>query len=514
MKQNQRAALYLRSSKDRSDVSIDAQRRELQKLAADRDFLIVQEYTDVVESGKDTYRPGFQMMLRDLKATRRQWGILLMVDTSRLSRRRYAAQAFKHEAKKRGIDILYSKVPEVDPITNVLIESVLEAFDEVHSLMSREKGLGGMAENVQKGFRAGGRAPRGYRLRHIPTGTIRDGEEVTKSVLELSDDAPLVARYLKARALGRTRRALKTELGIIWPASGLVGMEWNAITYAGHTAWNVHNEFDRGEGYKNGQKRRPREEWHIKRDTHTAIITEEEATAIVAQLEASPHNRKRRTDATYLLSGILKSPDGVPWYGNGENGYRNKAHQKNVCRDAVETAVVNQVIDDMKSAKFAEQLYDQARNYSTTKRDDPTAQMRKQLKDVLGKISKMMDIAAGLEEPGPALRKIDELERSRKSLAEEIERLETEHKVAEELQGVTLDRVQKILVDSVHEMQLMNRESMKDMLSNLIERIELHPSTFECQIHYRIGIGNNVASPRGCPAIPALRLIRRLLIAA
>ena len=33
-----RAALYLRSSKDRNDVSIDAQRRELQKLAVGNGF--------------------------------------------------------------------------------------------------------------------------------------------------------------------------------------------------------------------------------------------------------------------------------------------------------------------------------------------------------------------------------------------------------------------------------------------------------------------------------------------
>jgi site-specific DNA recombinase len=162
---SQRACLYLRSSKDRSDVSIDAQRRELQKLAGSRNYLIIQEYTDVVESAKDEQRPGFQALLRDLKSSHCEWTVLMMVDTSRLSRRRYAAQVFKHEAKKRGVEIVYSKVPEVDPITNVLLEAVFESFDEVHTLMSKEKGLAGMAENVKQGFRAGGRAPRGYVLK-------------------------------------------------------------------------------------------------------------------------------------------------------------------------------------------------------------------------------------------------------------------------------------------------------------------------------------------------------------
>ena len=37
--------------------------------------------------------------------------------------------------------------------------------------------------------------------------------------------------------------------------SGAIGLEWNALTYAGHTVWNVHNE-TRGSGYKGGTKRR------------------------------------------------------------------------------------------------------------------------------------------------------------------------------------------------------------------------------------------------------------------
>ena len=137
------AAIYLRSSKDRSDVSIAAQRHELQRLATERKLEIIGEYTDVVESAKSEHRPGFQRLLADLKAPTRSWGTILFLDTSRLSRRRYVAQVFRHEARKRGVDLVFAKVPETDAISQVILESVLEAMDEVHSLMSREKGLAG-----------------------------------------------------------------------------------------------------------------------------------------------------------------------------------------------------------------------------------------------------------------------------------------------------------------------------------------------------------------------------------
>ncbi|MCU7895334.1 MAG: recombinase family protein, partial [Candidatus Thiodiazotropha sp. (ex Lucinoma aequizonata)] len=133
-----KAALYLRSSKDRSDVSIDAQRQELKKLTNDQKLEIIHEYTDVVESTKSANQPGFQAMLRELKSPTRNWDTLLMADTSRLSPRRYVAQAFKHDARKRNIEILYSKVPDADPITAVILDSVFETMDKVYSLMSKD----------------------------------------------------------------------------------------------------------------------------------------------------------------------------------------------------------------------------------------------------------------------------------------------------------------------------------------------------------------------------------------
>ena len=81
-----KAVLYLRSSKDRSDVSIDAQRRQLQELAEDRGLQIVNEYADAVVSGKDDDRPAFQKMLREMRNPKRGWDLVLVLDTARIAR--------------------------------------------------------------------------------------------------------------------------------------------------------------------------------------------------------------------------------------------------------------------------------------------------------------------------------------------------------------------------------------------------------------------------------------------
>ncbi len=183
-----------------------------------------------------------------------------MTEHTRLARNQFIAQIFKHEATKLGVEIVYAIAPDLDPITRLMLDSFMEAQAQVHSMMSKQKGLGGMRENVVQGYRAGGKAPTGYQLNKIQTGAIRDGVPVTKSTLMSSDKAPLITSYLKMRAKGEPRSKSADNAGLSLAVSTLIGIEWNALTYAGHTVWNVRNEHKKGEGYKGNNKRRPREE--------------------------------------------------------------------------------------------------------------------------------------------------------------------------------------------------------------------------------------------------------------
>ena len=508
-KETKTAAIYLRSSKDRKDVSIDAQRRELQNLATSQGIIVVKEYSDVVESAKDENRPGFQRLLSDLKSSSRTWTTLLVVDTSRLSRRRYMAQVFKHEAKKRNIQILYSKLPESDPIADMVIVGVMEVFDELHSLMSKEKGLAGMAENVRQGYRAGGRAPKGYQLEKIPTGAIREGEAVTKSKLELSKDAPVIARYLKMRAQGISRTRILNELDLGIAQTSVVDMEWNALTYAGHTVWNVRNEKTKGIGYKGGTKRKPRSEWIIAENTHKALITTEEAEMILAQLEQSSNSRGRRTPASYLLTGILKTPNGDPWYGNGHDSYAPKVKQstknRQVSQQRLEKAVLTQVVKDLHSPTFVKTLTREATKYREAHRADPARDLRAEISEMERRISKMMGMASELENPAPALREIDKLEQARNVQLSEIRRLEAEYTAASMLDDISEAKVKQFLLGIAEDIDSLSKESLKEFLSNLIGQVTLDPATHECQIDYRIAVDlrNKVASPRGVePLLP------------
>lgn len=509
-----RAALYLRSSKDRSDVSIAAQRRELEALAQARSLTLIAEYVDTVESAKDEHRPGFQSLLRDLKATGRLWTTLLMVDTSRLSRRRYMAQVFKHEARKRGVTLVFARVPDMDPISAVIIDAVLEAFDEVHSLMSREKGLGGMRENVLQGYRAGGRAPRGYRLEAIETGAVREGAPVRKTRLAPDDSAAQVAAYLMARAGGASRARALAASGLRAPETTLIGIERNALTYAGHTVWGVHAEFRRGEGYRGGEKFRPRDEWVIQRDTHPALISEAAAEALLAQL-AQRKITRHRDDSRRLLAGLLMAPDGDRWHASAAHYRLRPAGGKSryVAAEALDAAVLGQLARDLRGRDFARALVSSAKRAAAPDGGGEYAEATARHADLERRVARAMSLATQLDDPGPALREVDRLEAERKATAATLAKLSRDRAATAALASISEADVLPILADLSGRLDSADPARLKDLLPELIEHITLDPGTLEARIHYRIAAAagrHKLASPRDGELMPMIQVIRRL----
>ncbi len=491
------AALYLRSSKDRHDVSLDAQRRELIALAKARNLTIVETFQDAVESGKDDQRPGFQTLLRRMKDKDRSWTFLLALDTSRIARNQYLAHALHFECEKRGIKVLYAKVPETNTVMDVVIRAVMQSFDELHSLMSKEKGLGGMAENVRQGWRAGGRAPLGYRLEHIATGAMRDGAAVTKSRLVLSPDAHKVGAYMTARAAGASRAQAAGAAGLRDISdSSLIGMEWNALTYAGHTVWNVHTERLPGGGYKGGTKRRPRAEWVIQYDTHERLIGTEEAEIILARLEKG-RPKNYRTKADYLLSGLLLTPDGKAWHGDGDGSYRLAGKGRRISQNIIESAVIGKLQADMVSDVFVAELLAEARRMSVAPPDDRLKPLRTQVTAITVKIGRMAELAAESTAPRPFLEKIEELERQREKVADELHTLEGQQNAADVLRAINEKDIRTLLTSLAEHLHEVDREALKEMIGGMVERVELCSTSLNARLHYNFAAGDFVASPRG-----------------
>lgn len=500
MKKN--AKRYLRSSKDRHDVSIESQRRGLDLLAAEQGYTIVGEFVDVVESGKDEDRPGFQALLEEIRRKDRGWDTILVLDTSRLARRLAAAVKFEEDVcKPAGVHVVYKSLPDSEEAERALIKAVFHGVDEWHSLVSKRKGLAGMRENVRAGYRAGGRAPYGYKLDYIDTGKAREGRPILKSRLAAGPDALKIQRYLKARAEGAARGPLVKRLELEISESSLIGIEWNSLTYAGHTVWNVHNERSQGR-YVVGEKRRPRAEWELKRDTHEALITTEDAEAILRRLEEASAARPRRTPSDYLFTGLLKTSDGVPWYGEKYRYYRTGNSYAQV-RD-VDTTLLGKIAADLRSSHFSAALVKRTRTSYGRQFDQELERLREAEAGLVARISRFMDIAEKNEFATPALAKVAELERERKRVAKEMDQARRDAATAAAARAVREDQVERMLDAMASDMQRLDRDRLKDFLFSICERVTLNPATLTARIDYKIPLirRDRLASPRTTEAVP------------
>jgi DNA invertase Pin-like site-specific DNA recombinase len=497
------AVCYVRSSKDRADVSLDAQRRELHALADAKGLSIIGEFSDAVESAKDEDRPGFQKLLRELDARDRRWTYLLVVDTSRLSRARYFATVFKHNCKKLGITILYSKMPAGDPITDELLEGFMEVIDQYHSRMSKAKGMAGMRENLSNGHRAGGRAPFGYRLVHEASGAMRDGEPVLKSRLEPNDDAPAISAYLKERAAGVARRRAKEKSGVTLKDTTLIGIEWNALTYAGHTIWGVHAERLKG-GYAGGTKRRPREEWVINEGTHAPLIHAVEAEAVLAQVDRPKRTRARVGPRVYLLAGLIQAPDGTPWYGDRGN-YRAGKGRK-VSAERIERAILEALAVGLQSPAMVDELHRRiVASYAQDADDGESKALDARLRDLTRSIDRVSALLVETTAPAALLRSIEVWEAERTLVLDRKLHLEERARGAARMRNVRPADVRRLLKHLAEDLESRDRSALKDALARLIQAVELDPETLACTMRYQIApmnSGGKLASPRDYELIP------------
>ena len=335
-----KAALYLRSSKDRHDVSVDSQRRELTAFASSSGDIVVAEFCDKVESAKTDDRPAFQSLIEEVRSKDCRFKVLYCFDTSRFSRRQYHAQMYKQLLKRKGIELVFLKLPKTETILDPIIESMMEAFDEFHSQKSKMDGLRGMRENIEQGWRAGGKAILGYRLHKEVVGT-REGRPLTKSRL-VPDPAAFseIQGYMRGRARGESRRALAERLKVHIPYSSLVYLEDSALTYAGHTVWNRHREFVDGAYVGSGSGRyRDRSEWVVKRNTHDPMITDEEAEAIFRSRDAQRRKASRYRRNNYLLSTLMRCRCGASI--DGASGYyrcRERCGARSIRKETLERA--------------------------------------------------------------------------------------------------------------------------------------------------------------------------------
>lgn len=326
---------YLRVSTEKQvdGYSIDAQRKNVQKLADLKDFDIVGEYVDAGFSGADVQnRPAFTRMMKDIESEKDGIRYVLSFKLSRLGRNAIDTLESLRKMQEHGVNILTDDgaVDSSSAYGNffILIMSGLAEMERENILAQT---FAGRVEKARQGRHNGGQAPYGYRLR-----TATNKSE--KGILEINEDeAPLirlifdryvnheqgdgkVADYLVRHGYSKVLRG-NGKLQFI--DESFVGNVIRNETYCGMMVYGRRTNVKDPRTGKVSTRLKDRSEWYIAEGLHEPIISKELFEQAQAVRKKNTCSQPKVYDPRHaaIFSGILVCPEcGSPMHGTGGMG--------------------------------------------------------------------------------------------------------------------------------------------------------------------------------------------------
>lgn len=191
--------IYARySSHNQTEASIEGQLKVCYEYANRNNYNVIGEYIDRAMTGTNDNRPEFLKMIED--SNRRHFNGVLVYQLDRFARNRYDSATYKNRLKKNGIRVLSARENISEDASGVLMESVLEGMAEYFSAELSQKVKRGMGINASKCLYNGGTIPLGFKIDNDKKYQIDDDASViVKQIFEMYTNGDLMAdiiRYL------------------------------------------------------------------------------------------------------------------------------------------------------------------------------------------------------------------------------------------------------------------------------------------------------------------------------
>lgn len=157
-----KAVLYLRySSENKTENSIEGQRRECMEFAKKNRIIVLAEYIDRAMPGTNDNRPEFRRMIRD--SAKSVFGNVIIWKSNRFSRDMLDAVRYERELGKNGVKLLSATEANLDTPEGTLLKSVFLGYNQFYSEELSVKEKRGQKENIINGKILGGYLPFGYK---------------------------------------------------------------------------------------------------------------------------------------------------------------------------------------------------------------------------------------------------------------------------------------------------------------------------------------------------------------
>jgi site-specific DNA recombinase len=323
------------STKDKQDptLSFPSQREICATKAAELGGEIVCDFTDQ-EAGRRDDRAGWADLLREAKERdARRFNAVIIYSTSRLSRDLFHALTYEREMTRAGIEVFYALTAgdQTSP-EGRLIRHMFQALDQFEVEKLGREVRRGQKENTRQGYRNGGRAPYGYRLRHEQhpdPARAKAGDKKSRLVAD-PERAPVIAEIFERFLSGSGYKEIANHLNRPggppppnhvdskrntsgkWAKTTIKSMLENP-TYTGRLYWNRLDSRAHKQGAGPVVRRSP-EEWVEADERHEALVTDEQFERVQTEMKRRSNghggHRRRPQKRSFLLRGIVHCSTG------------------------------------------------------------------------------------------------------------------------------------------------------------------------------------------------------------
>ena len=318
-----RCACYTRfSTEKQTPISNADQLRKCGEYAAARGWTILEEhhYADEAASGAGSDRDGLNYLLRAANSLPRPFDVILVDDTSRLSRNVGDAARIREQLAFIGVRIIAVSqgIDSQDEQSDVLFE-VHALVDNLYIKELAKKTHRGLEGLALRGFHTGGNCY-GYRNVRVEGGVRIEVNlheaEVVRRIFEMAasgSSLKKIARTLNFEGISPPRPKAKRSRPT-WCPSAIHAM-LRRETYIGRVIWN-RSKFLKSPGSNRRVRRlRPRSEWRVADRPDLRIVSDDLWGRVKNRLmwtksTYGQQNREgllnRTASSKYLLSGIIK----------------------------------------------------------------------------------------------------------------------------------------------------------------------------------------------------------------
>ncbi|GER02104.1 resolvase [Iodidimonas gelatinilytica] len=424
-----RVALYARYSSDKqSEHSIEDQIALVTKRLAAEGHSVEEVFTDYAISGSSANRPGFQAMLKAVKADPERFPMIAAEALDRLSRNQADIARLYEEMVYLGVTIWTAEEGRVDEL-HIGLKGTMNALF-LKSL--KEKIRRGQVGQVKRGKSAGGKAYGYDVVTHVDArGQVERGDRVINE-----EEAQVVRQIFQDYVAGLSPGAIAKSLngagiaspqGGIWRASTINGNRKRGMgflhnrLYIGELVYNRVRMVKDPETGKRVSRPNPKSEWIIEAVPNLRIIDDEtwaKAQARKAQHADRPTHRQRR--AKTLLQGLVHCAECGGRYTQKNKDYiycmnakeaRNCTNTRGIKRAEIEERVLSVLRFALQNERFVnifKQEFNAALKDMTSGQAEKAKRAEKQIKALDKQIGNIIDaIAEGIGTPAIKQKLID-----------------------------------------------------------------------------------------------------------